>query len=85
MAPEIVTGCLYNLKADIWSLGTLLFNLITGTYPFKGRNLDELKANLKKGAYKIPRDVTVSIECLEFLNFCLKFDQSKRKDITFLL
>lgn len=81
MAPEIVTGCLYNYKVDIWSLGTLLFNLITGTYPFKGRNIDELKDNLRKGAYKIPRDVTVSIECLEFMNSCLKFDQSKRKDI----
>ena len=54
MAPEVITGCLYNYKADIWSLGTLLFHILTGSYPFKGRNIDELKVNLKNGSYKIP-------------------------------
>jgi serine/threonine protein kinase len=84
MAPEIVAGCLYNYKVDVWSLGTLLFNLLTGTYPFKGKNINELKESLRKGAYKIPRDVMVSIECVDFLNCCLKFDHSKRKDIQYL-
>jgi serine/threonine protein kinase len=43
MAPEIVSGRLYNYKVHVWSVGTLLFHLLTGTYPFKGRNLIELK------------------------------------------
>ncbi len=85
MAPEIISGCLYNYKVDVWSLGTVLFHLLTGTYPFKGKSLDELKANLRNGAYKIPRDVKISMECLDFLNSCLKFDSSKRKDIEYLL
>ena len=81
MAPEVVAGCLYNYKVDVWSLGTLLFNLITGTYPFKGKTIGELKENLRIGAYKIPRDVVISLECLHFLNSCLRFDHSKRKDM----
>ena len=85
MAPEIMVGCAYNYKVDIWALGTLLFNLLTGTYPFKGKNISELKDNLRKGAYKIPREVVVSLECIDFLNSCLKFDYSKRKDAQSLL
>ncbi len=77
MAPEIVVGCLYNYKVDVWSVGTLLFHLLTGMYPFKGKNIEELKGNLIKGAYKIPKDVQVSVECLDFLNCCLRFDSKQ--------
>lgn len=36
IAPEIVKKRGYEGKpADIWSLGILLFGLVTGTYPFK--------------------------------------------------
>lgn len=59
----------------------MLFHLLTGTYPFFGRNIEELKNNVKNGSYKIPRDVIISLECLDFLNSCLKFDSRKRKDI----
>ena len=84
MAPEIVVGCLYNYKVDVWSVGTLLFHLLTGMYPFKGKNIEELKGNLLKGAYKIPQDVQVSVECLDFLNCCLRFDSKERKDFNSL-
>ena len=40
-----------------------------------------LKQNLIRGAYKIPRDVMISMECLDFLNSCLRFDSYKRKDL----
>ena len=85
MAPEIINGNIYNAKVDIWSIGALLFQLLTGSHPFKGKNMEELRNNLKSGAYKIPRDVNVSIECLDFLNSCLKFDSCKRKAISLLL
>ena len=80
MAPELINGKQYSFKADVWSLGTLLFQLLTGTHPFTGRNMEELKSNIKKGAYKIPRDIELSVECIDFLNSCLRFDTIKRKD-----
>ena len=41
MAPEVLTGKKYNYKADIWSIGTVLFEMVTGFPPFIGKNLDD--------------------------------------------
>lgn len=62
-------------------MGALLFNLLTGTHPFYGKNIAELRSNVKSGSYRIPRDISISLECLDFLNSCLRFDSCKRKDI----
>jgi serine/threonine protein kinase len=35
MSPEILEGHAYGIGADIYSLGVLLFNLISGTFPYK--------------------------------------------------
>lgn len=42
MAPEIFTAKGYTEKVDIFSLGILLFTLINGTPPFKGKDLKTL-------------------------------------------
>jgi serine/threonine-protein kinase ULK/ATG1 len=39
MAPEVLDGDLYNHKADVWSLGCLFFELVTGFPPFTGNNI----------------------------------------------
>lgn len=59
--------------------------MLTGEYPFFGRDLQELKHNVKQGVYKIPRDVSVTFECIDFLNCCLKFESTKRKSLDDLI
>lgn len=71
MAPEILEKKQYNYKADIWSLGVILFELITGDPPFQASSKSELKANIKMGDFKIPKHFNISLECLDFINKCL--------------
>jgi len=41
-APEILRGERANAWSDIWSLGVLLFEMATGTFPFRGKTMYEL-------------------------------------------
>jgi len=64
MAPEVLRGELYDHKADVWSLGCIFYEMLTGFPPFTGRNITNLQENLAKGEYKIPKTVKLSIEGL---------------------
>ncbi|CDW86267.1 protein kinase domain containing protein [Stylonychia lemnae] len=78
MAPEILNGRRYNHKADVWSLGVVFFEMITGFTPFTGRDKKDLINNLDKGVYKLPKKLKLSLSGLDFLNNCLQFDSEKR-------
>ena len=71
----------YDQKADIWSLGTLCFELLTGSPPFLGYDCDELLNNVEKGKYKIPKHLQLSEEAISFLNGMLQMDPKKRLNI----
>ena len=47
MAPEIVCNLPYDYKIDIWALGILLYELVHGYAPFKGKNFIEIKNRIK--------------------------------------
>lgn len=71
MAPEILNGNKYNHKVDVWSMGVVFFELITGFTPFTGTDREDLKKNIEYGAYKIPKRLKLSLQALDFLNRCL--------------
>jgi len=43
MAPEILKGRSYDSKVDVWSLGTIFYEMLTGFVPFTGNNRGELE------------------------------------------
>jgi len=71
MAPEVLRGEHYDHKADVWSVGCLFYEMLTGFMPFTGYNHQNLRENLLKGTYKIPKSVKLSLKGLSFLNSCL--------------
>ncbi|KAI4318970.1 hypothetical protein MLD38_032622 [Melastoma candidum] len=48
MAPEIMQLQKYDAKADLWSVGTILYQLVTGRTPFNGNNQIQLLQNVVK-------------------------------------
>lgn len=71
MAPEIMNGMPYTYKADIWSLGVIIFIIITGVFPFFARTRQNLISDLEKGFYQIDKDLKITPICLDFINRCI--------------
>ncbi|KAF7638516.1 Non-specific serine/threonine protein kinase [Meloidogyne graminicola] len=59
MAPEVVNRRGHSISADWWSLGVLMFEMLTGNLPFQGKNRQDtmnliLRAKLAMPAYLSP-------------------------------
>nr|XP_004656574.2 putative sperm motility kinase W [Jaculus jaculus] len=63
--PEIFcTGPYDGMKVDVWSVGVVLFHIITGYCPFRGKSYKELKQQICQGTYEIPTFVSKDIQDL---------------------
>ena len=68
----------YDAKADLWSVGTVLFEMITGRPPFMGDNHVHLLRNIKTKSLRMPEGIKVSQECVNLLKLLLNRNPSKR-------
>ena len=57
MAPEILAGKAYDERADLWSVGIILFQMVCGRVPFPAKDEAELRAKVLRGDFKFPEDV----------------------------
>ena len=79
MAPEIIKRK-YDEKCDLWSIGVILYILLTGRPPFDGNDDDEILENVKKGvydkwAYPFP---LLSAHAKDLIFKLLQYDPKKR-------
>ena len=66
----------YNESVDIWSLGTLCYEMVVGCSPFRAQNVKDLYQKVQKGNYIMPS--TLSDEIVSFIDSMLQQDNNKR-------
>ncbi len=74
MAPEILRYEKYDAKADLWSVGTVLYEMMVGKPPFRASNHVELLRKIERGEdrLKFPEEVTMSDSMKKLIRGLLK-------------
>lgn len=74
MAPEILRFEKYDAKADLWSVGAVLFEMMTAKPPFRASNHVELLRKIEQGDdfIRFPKDVKISPQMKDIIKALLK-------------
>ena len=69
MAPEVFTGS-YSKACDMWSLGVILFIMVSSEIPFKGETADEIKESILGFRYDFDKPIwkDISEECKDLIS-----------------
>lgn len=79
VAPEVLKKS-YTEACDLWSLGVIVYMLLSGAPPFYGRNDEAIKASIVNGEYTFPHELfrDVSDEAMAFVSTLLSYNVEYR-------
>ncbi|KAF8396839.1 hypothetical protein HHK36_018474 [Tetracentron sinense] len=80
MAPEIMLHQKYDAKADLWSVGAIFFQLVTGKTPFTGNDRTQLLQNIVKSNELLfpPDNKNLSSNCIDLCHKLLRCNPVER-------
>ena len=85
MAPEIIKKQKYSINADVWSVGVILYQMLTASQPFNCSNFYELSKKVDEGESAIEYPMYISTEVRQLLKEIFTFTEGDRPSITYCL
>ena len=79
VAPEVLKKS-YTEACDLWSLGVIVYMLLSGAPPFYGKNDEAIKSSIVQGEYTFPHELfrDVSDEAMAFVSTLLSYNTEYR-------
>nr|AML78885.1 putative LOV domain-containing protein [Strelitzia reginae] len=78
IAPEIITGAGHSSAIDWWALGILLYEMLYGRTPFRGKNRQRTFANILHKDLTFPSSIPVSLAARKLIHGLLNRDPANR-------
>eukprot|EP00262_Sarcandra_glabra_P011833 TRINITY_DN291_c0_g1_i1.p1 TRINITY_DN291_c0_g1~~TRINITY_DN291_c0_g1_i1.p1 ORF type:complete len:644 (+),score=114.02 TRINITY_DN291_c0_g1_i1:192-1934(+) len=78
IAPEIITGAGHTSAVDWWALGILLYEMLYGYTPFRGKTRQKTFANILHKDLKFPGSISVSLHARQLMYRLLHRDPRNR-------
>nr|AML78705.1 putative LOV domain-containing protein [Solidago canadensis] len=78
IAPEIITGAGHSSAIDWWAVGILLYEMLYGRTPFRGKNRQKTFANILHKDLTFPSSIPVSLAARQLIHALLNRDPAAR-------
>ncbi|PNY05755.1 phototropin 2 [Trifolium pratense] len=78
IAPEIITGARHTSAIDWWTLGILLYEMLYGRTPFRGKNRQKTFSNILHKDLTFPSSIPASLAARQLINALLQRDPASR-------
>nr|AML78476.1 putative LOV domain-containing protein [Callitris macleayana] len=78
IAPEIITGTGHSGAVDWWALGILIYEMLYGRTPFRGKNRQKTFANILHKDLTFPRSIPASLAVRQLMRGLLHRDPANR-------